>query len=57
MIDPEVTVMLKLEALSYEYGWTINEVLEQPAYYINSYLAIMEGRKTDLNKRKIKKAL
>lgn len=49
--------MLKLEALSYEYGWTINEVLEQPAYYINSYLAIMEGRKADLNKRKIKKAL
>ena len=42
--DPEVKFWLMCEALTRAYGWTINEILEQPLRGINAYMTINKGR-------------
>jgi len=34
-----------MEILSSEYGWTINEILNQPFAYIQAYLEIINARR------------
>ena len=38
------TMLLIMETLSREYGWTPLEIMQQPASALVAYMSILEGR-------------